>query len=298
MKKLMAYAALFFASCAVLAAQEAADSSAEEKAALAAIKDLYEKAQYTECLAVIQAARADREAGKLVFSGTQVADLNVYEAFVVYAFREEGYQEKIRVLLFAAIEADLNYDFQNYAAVPPFILDRFISLKKEYHARFSKSARRHSIGLYGVINYLPATVAIAEYIKPGIHYTVNLSDYVSLLFDFEVPLSLPLFNVIQFRTGAIWFPSFKIETISMGLGLFYSLRIEEFINFTNMVSFEGYGEIVLRSGLGFGASVELLRFEFLIGPGTLQTIGFVDIFSTPQLRFTFASLRIYAFFTF
>ena len=68
--------------------------------------------------------------------------------------------------------------------------------------------------------------------------------------------------------------------------------------FTNVFSIEGYGEIIFRSGIGIGASVELLRLDWLVGGGSLEALGYVDIFSSDQVRFSFANLRLYAFYTF
>jgi hypothetical protein len=281
-------------------ADEAQNTQAgrQEEKRLADIKDRYAKADYAACKSAIESALLDNENKKLTFAFYELTELYVYDALVVYAFRAEGFQKEVQTLLRKAIELDINYDFKDYAVIPTYILDQFIKLKKEYIAGFAKSSRRHCIGLFTVISYLPVFLTTPEYLKLGVHYSYNLSDSFALLFDLEFPLSSQIFNDLQFRTGAVWFPSFKIETISMGLGLHYALRMENFSAFTNVFSIEGYGEFIFRFGLGIAASVELLRLAIIAGAGSFPSGGLVNIYSSSQVSFSFANLRIYVFYTF
>jgi hypothetical protein len=295
---LIMFPALAGFSQTALPTDQGVQGNKEVSQRLTQIKDLYTKAEYTSCKAAIDTALIDFANGKLPLSSFDVAEIYIYKALVVYAFREEGFQKEIETLLQKAVELDINYDFKDYAIIPTYLIDKFVKIKQEYLARFAKSTRRHCLGLYGVISYLPMFSGSSEYLIPGIHYSFNPGDNFTLLLDFESPLSSPIFNIVQFRVGTIWFPTFKVETISMGLGAFYSLRIENGASYTHIVAIEGYGEFILRVGFGVAASVELVKLSVLTGSGTLAPVGYFDIFSSEKSRFSFANLRVYLFYTF
>jgi len=270
----------------------------EAKLHLQEIKGLYAEGNYEQCKKALIKTQDLKNAGKLSFNQTEEAELYLYQALIVYAFREEGWQKNINDLLLKAIETDLNYELKDFAIVPSYILERYQNLKKGFLAQYTKSAKRQCVGIYGVLSYLPTLVNNPEYIKLGLHYSFNFDDHLTMLLDLELPLALPLFNVMQVRSGLIWFPAFRVELISLGLGIMYALEIQQFKSFINKISFEGYGEIILRSGIGFGASVELLRVELLLGEGTLENLDYVDLFAGQNVRFVFANLRVYIFLNF
>jgi hypothetical protein len=259
----------------------------------------YAKAEYEHCHEIISDALERADAGTLHFPTYYLAEIRVYQALLAYAFREPGFEKDVEDFLQQAIELNINYDFTDYGVIPTYVLEQFLKIKREYLSRFSKTSRRNSLGIYVMTSYLSTFVTSPEFINLGLHYAFNLSDNVSLFLDGEFPLSEQIFNLLQFRVGAIWFPTYKVETVSLGLGLLYSLKIENWTAFINVVSFEGYGEFVFRFGLGVGASVELLRMDILMGEGTFpDVVGSVPLFSSDYARFTFANLRFYIFWNF
>ena len=131
------------------------------------------------------------------------------------------------------------------------------------------------------------------------HYGLNLGDAVQLVADVEFPLSDQFFNMLKFRVGVIWFTSFRVEAFSLGLGLFDSINPESnWTAFINAVSIEGYGEYVTRFGLGLGASIEVVRGEFILGEADFTEIPVVSPFTSGKFRLSFANVRLYIFWTF
>jgi hypothetical protein len=276
-----------------------------EAQALANVKALYAGAKFEECRAAIENALALQASGDLHFLFYQLAEMYVYQALIVYAFREtaaavsSAEKEKIESLLQKAVELDINYDFNDYTAFPAYILDKYRRIKEAYLAQFSKSARRHNLGIHVMMSYLSASLSSPQNFTLGIHYAFNLSDALGLVADFEVPFTERFYNMMKFRVGAIWFTSFRVETFSLGLGLFNSLSPEaNWTAFTDSVSFEGYGEIIFRFGLGMGASIEVVRGDFLFGAATFPAIENVSVFSSDKVRLGFANVRLYLFWTF
>jgi hypothetical protein len=275
----------------------------KQKDAEETIRELYAKADYAACRALLAIAFDDLAAGKLQLSDPDRAVLYVYQALIVYAFRETGAvsaaeKRDIESLLQRAIELDINYNFSDYTAFPAFILEQYRKIKETYLARFAKSTRRHSLGIHVMMSYLSAFIVSPQFFTLGLHYALSLNDYLALFFDAEVPVSDQIFNLIQFRVGVVWFSSFKVDTFSLGLGLFNSLKVENWSAFTDSVSFEGYGEIVFRWGMGLGASIEIVRLDLLLGAGAFPSIENTSVFSTDKVRLAFSNVRLYLFWTF
>jgi hypothetical protein len=290
-----------FAQAAAPAGPQAAVDApnlSEEGRIVGEVQKLYAAAGYEACRALIRSALERVDAGELHFPDFYLAQVRVYQALLAYAFRETGFEKEVEGFLLQAVALDLNYDFTDYTLIPTYVLEQFVRIRRDYLARFSKTTRRHSVGLYAMTSNLPQFFETRQFLNLGLHYSLNLSEFFSLLVDTEVPLSEDLFSLLQFRTGAVWFPSFKVETMSLGLGLLYSLKVEDWKAFTHVLTFEGYGEFIFRFGLGVGASVELLRFDLLLGSGSFTELGSVPFFSGDKVRFSFANLRFYVFWTF
>ncbi len=263
------------------------------------VKQKYANAEYESCRTLIRRTLEQADAGTLHFPNFYLAEIRVYQALLAYAFREAGYEKEIETFLQYAIESDINFDFTDYALVPTYVLEQFLRIRRTYLRRFSKTTRRHNLGVYGMASSLTTFIQEAQYFNLGLHYGLNLSDNFTLFFDGEFALSQDFFNLMQFRVGTVWFPSTRVEAASLGLGVFYSLKIEDWTAFINVISIEGYGEIILRAGLGVGASVELMRLDILMGSGTFPTsTGYVPLFASDYVRFSFANLRIYLFWNF
>ena len=298
--------AAVFAQGETPAAGPAKDSAlSPETQALDNVKALYAAAKFAECRAAVENTLALQASGGLHLLFYQLAEIYVYQALVVYAFRETAAavstaeKEKIDALLQKAVELDINYDFSDYTAFPAYILDKYRRIKEAYLARFSKSSRRNSLGINFMMSYLSATLAQAQNLTLGIHYGFNLGDAVELVADVEFPLSDQFYNMLKLRVGLIWFTSFRVEAPVLGLGLFNSINPESnWTAFIDAVSFEGYGEIIFRFGLGLGASIEVVRGEFILGNADFSVIQSVSPFTSGKFRLSFANVRLYIFWTF
>ncbi|MBN1797369.1 MAG: hypothetical protein JW822_02250 [Spirochaetales bacterium] len=288
--------------CSYALAQEPGTISPERSEAeskLEVAKKLYAEGNYSACRLFIDETLTKMEENQLDYTPRILASFYILKAFVIYAFREEGYQDRIEKLLLKAIETYIYYEFEDPREVPLYVLEAFRRIKSEYLSRFSKSTRRHTIGIYGGLILLPSVLKDPAVIEPGIHYAFNLSDAWALWLNLAIPTQFPL-ESLSGSIGVTWFPTFKIETISLGLSMAYALKIEQAENYSHSILFEGYGEVIFRSGFGFGASVELLRFDLFLGPEgmDLPEYGYIDLFPDSSLRLAFANLHFYLFYTF
>jgi hypothetical protein len=288
--------------CSYVLSQEPREIMPEQSEAelkLDVAEKLYTEGNYSACRLFIDETITMMEKNQIAYTPRILASFYILKSFVVYAFREEGYQDRIEQLLLTAIEIYIYYEFDDPREVPLYVLEAFRRIKSEYLSRFSKETRRHTIGVYGGLLLLPSALSDPAVIEPGIRYAFNLSDAWALWINLAIPTQFPLESVSG-SIGAAWFPTFKIETISLGLSMAYALKIEQAENYTHSILFEGYGEVIFRSGFGFGASVELLRFDLFLGPeGTeLPEYGYIDLFPESSLRLAFANLHFYLFYTF
>jgi len=263
-------------------------------------KRLYAEGNYAACRLFIDETITMMEENQLSHTPKILSSFYILKSFVIYAFREEGYQDQIEQLLLTAIEIYIHYEFEDPREVPLYMLEQFRRIKSEYLSQFLKSTRRHTIGIYGGFILQPSVLENPAVIQPGIHYAFNLSDSWALWINIAIPTQIPILETINGSIGATWFPSFKIETISLGLSIAYAFKLEHYENYTHSILFEGYGEVVFRSGLGFGASVELLRFDLLLGSEGMELpeYGYIDLFPESTLRLAFANLHFYLFYTF
>jgi hypothetical protein len=282
------------------APEEMLPEKTEAELILEKANKLYSDGKYKECQAFIDESIAKMQENQIAYTQKILASLYVLKSFVVYAFREAGYQDKIEKLLLTAIETYIRYEFEDPREVPLYVLEEFRRIKSEYLSQFSKSTRRHTIGIYGALILLPSVLDNPAIIEPGIHYAFNLSDSWAVWINIAIPTQFPLLESISGSIGATWFPSFKIETIALGLSTVYAFKLEHYENSTHSILFEGYGEVIFRSGFGFGASVELLRFDLFFGPEGMELpeYGYIDLFPDSSLRLAFANIHFYLFYTF
>jgi len=308
LKKIIIALICFYACTAIVFAQQptavpettSIPAFADSIQRMDSIKRIYANGDYAGCRFAIDELMSLEKEKKLELSFFQMAKIYSYKALVAYAFREEGYQDEVKRNLLRAVQTDLNFDFEDYAIIPAYVVDVFIKTKREYHDMFSKTTRRHTMGIYGSLTAIPTILDNPEYLKPGVHYSYNFSESFMLVTDVEFPATANIFNSITGRVGIAWFPSFKVETVSMGLLTLYGIKLEKNTNALHVVSFEGYGEFILRLGLGLAVSIELLRMDLVFGdePGDFSETGSVEIISTDQVRLTSGNLRFYLFWTF
>jgi hypothetical protein len=288
----------------LLAQQKAAGrSSADQEAARLALQqaeDLYEAGDYQGCAGIVERSIAESEAGRAWFPRRTMARIRVLNALIAYTFRDDGYEERVSQSLKTALTLDLSVDVGEPAEVPPYILERFAQIKKEYLAGFTRSARRSSLGFVGAMVLEPTIFTDLSVLQPGLFYSFNFSDTLTLESEFRVPLQSPIWNSIRGQIGLIWFPTFRVETVSMGISTTYMFGLDNLSTYTHSLSFGGQGEIVSRSGFGVGANVEMLRIDLILGitePSDLPTYRAIPFLGN-LVRVAFANIRMFAFWTF
>jgi hypothetical protein len=156
------------------------------------------------------------------------------------------------------------------------------------------------VGLVGAMVLEPTIFTDLSVLQPGLFYSFNFNDSLTIDAELRVPLRSPVWNSIRGQVGLIWYPSFKVETISMGLSGTYIFGLDNLSAYTHSLSVGGQGEIVSRSGFGFGANVEMLRVDLLFGYPTgseLPSYSALPILGN-LLRMAFANIRMFAFWTF
>jgi hypothetical protein len=277
--------------------RESAEQAAQ--AALARAEGLYKAGDYTACEEIVDQTVAALATARGAGPRRILARLRILEALLVYTFRDEGYEQEVARALGDAVALDLNVDVGNPAEVPPFILDSFARIRKAYLARFTRSARRNTFGLVGALVLEPTVFTDFSVLQPGVFYSFNFNDRLTLDAELRVPLRTPVWNSIRGQVGLIWYPSFRVETLSMGISTTYLFGLDNLSAYTHSLSIGGQGEIVSRSGFGIGANVEMLRVDLLFGFPSSELPSYRAIpFLANLVRLAFANIRMFAFWTF
>jgi hypothetical protein len=288
----------------LLAQQKAAGGASEDREAarlaLQQAEDLYKAGDYQGCADIVEQSIADSDAGRASFPRRTMARMRVLDALLAYTFRDAGYEERVSQSLKTALTLDLSVEVGEPAEVPPYILERFALIKKEYLAGFTRSARRNTLGFVGAMVLEPTIFTNLSILQPGLFYNFNLSDTLTLASELRVPLQLEIWNSIRGQIGLIWFPTFRVESVSMGISTTYMFGLDNLTTYTHSLSFGGQGEIVSRSGFGVGANVEMLRIDLILGitePSDLPTYRAIPFLGN-LVRVAFANIRMFAFWTF
>lgn len=272
----------------------------EAEAALVRAEGLYKAGDYTACEELVGRSIVDIETAKATGWRRIVARFRILESLLAYTFREEGFEQEVSRSLQAAVALDLGVDIGNPAEVPPFVLDRFAQIRKEYLARFTRSARRTTIGFVGALVLEPTIFTDLSILQPGLLYSFNLNDNLTLDAELRIPLRLPVWDSIRGQVGLIWYPSFQVEKVSFGISTTYLFGLDELRAYTHSLSIGGQGEVVTRSGFGFGANVEMLRIDLLLGFASGSELPSYRAipFLANLVRLAFANIRMFAFWAF
>jgi hypothetical protein len=286
------------------AAEEKAPSKREQaEALLEQAEGLYAEGAYEECRDFLETAIARAERGEVYLTRPVLARLYLLEALIVYAFRVEGeeYREQITDLLHRAVATDLNLDIEDPARYPPSILELFRTTQREYLAPYSRESRRFSVGILGALVIDPTVLSDPSLLQPGLLFSYNLTEALSVVSSLRLPLSLPLWASVRGQIGLAWYPSFRVEKLSTSLVSSYVFSLDDLSTYTHSFSLAGAGEYVFRSGFGFAARAELLRVDLILGraeSGDLPGYRSISLLGESFLRATFANSSIYFFYTF
>jgi hypothetical protein len=136
-------------------------------------------------------------------------------------------------------------------------------------------------------------------VQPGISYTFNVTENLSLLADFRFPLQLPLWNSVRGQFGMIWYPTFSIEKLATGVSLTYTFALDNLSAYTHSISFGGRAEFLTRLGLGVVGNAELVRVDLIVG-GTQATTSpsYSEIPLLGLLHIVFANITLYVYYAF
>ena len=291
----------------VLPAQAAEEKEPSKKdlaeALLKQAENLYAEGAYEECRDFLKNAITRAENDEIYLPGPVLARLYLLEALIAYAFRVEGeeYREEIIELLQRAVATDLNLDIEDPARYPPYILELFRSTRREYMAPYARLSRRFSVGILGALVIDPTVLSDPSLLQPGLLFSYNLRESLSLVSSLRLPLSLPLWASVRGQIGLAWYPSFRVEKISTSIVSSYVFSLDDLSTFTHSFSLAGAGEYVFRSGFGFAARAELLRVDLILGQaesGDLPGYRSISLLGESFLRATFANASIYFFYTF
>ncbi len=302
MKTWMRPAAVFLFLCAALSGwgADAAPSAAEIAAErLTGAQELFDSGQYDECLALVSQTVKEYESDKTPYPWGPMAGIYGISALLAFTFRESGYEAEVDALLLKAVTLNPDIVLGSPAVVPPFVLERLAKVREGYLSRFSRTKRRTTVGLFGALVLEPTVLTNPLLLQPGVSYSFNLSESLTVEAGLRFPLQIPLWNSIRGQVGLVWYPAFRIEKISTGISVSYLFGLDNLTTFMHSISVGGKAEIVLRSGLGFAVNAELLRANLIIGTDILpevpsySSVPFLGLFN-----FAFANITLNAFFTF
>jgi hypothetical protein len=294
---------LTLAALAAAAEEKALSKSEQAQAVLEQAESLYADGAYEQCRELLDSSFRQAESGEVYFPGPVIARMYLLKALITYAFRVEGgeYQAEIASLLKLAVEKDLNLDIEDPAAYPPFILELFRTTRRDYLAPYSRIRRRFSVGILGALVIDPTVLSDPSLLQPGLLFSYNLGETLSLVTSLRLPLSLPIWASVRGQIGLAWYPSFRVEKLSTSLISSYVFSLDDLSTYTHSFSLAGAGEYVFRSGFGFAARAELLRVDLILGQaetGDLPGYRSISLLGESFLRATFANSSIYFFYTF
>jgi hypothetical protein len=301
-----------FALCAVLALGGAAwgreppaasrvsvQESAGDK--LAQAESLYRDGSYEEARSLVQAALEQVRLEVRIVTPTTagvLARLHALAALLEYAFRDPGFEERIDAELQQALERDPYIDLGDPADVPTFVQTRFRRLQGAYLERFARSERRSSLGISTALVLEPTVLADPSVLQPGLSYSYNLSEYVSLDAGLRFPLVWPPWNSIRGQIGLTYYPTFLVERVITGITFSYLFGLDELATFTHSLAIGGRAEYLSRGGLGIAMNAELLRANIVMTGGTLEPPQGTEINLLGLLNIVFANLSLQVFYAF
>jgi hypothetical protein len=268
-------------------------------------KELYDLGEYEACRELLDSYIIDFTENKGFFPHNVKSDIYVLRAMVSFVFLEEGYEKEMKELFLEAIRLDLNLELDDPTAFPPGLIKLFKQVKTEYLSRYSRTTRRHNLGI--ITSLVKQQTTLLGIIQPGLHYAFNLSEDFSLVLDARFQITTRLLENFSIQGGVIWIPEFRVEQIVFGLSSYYIFSLDNYIEddksnygFTHSLGICGHGEVIWRFGMGLAAEVEIVRLNLLLGSKTsASAAGYDTIDIVPDvLRLLFASLNIYLFFTF
>jgi hypothetical protein len=268
-------------------------------------KELYDLGEYEACRGLLDSYIVDFSENKVYFPNSIKSDVYVLRAMVAFVFLEKGYQEEMKDLFLKAIRLNLGLELDDPTAFPPGFIKLFNQVKTEYLFRFSRTTRKHNLGI--ITSLVKQQTTLLAVIQPGLHYAFNLSEDFSLVLDARFQITTRLLENFSIQGGVIWIPEFRVEQIVFGLSSYYIFSLDNYIEddknnygITHSIGICGHGEVIWRFGMGFAAEVEIVRLNLMLGSKTSATIaGYDSIDIVPDLlRFLFANLNIYLFFTF
>jgi len=278
------------------AAPSAAEIAQEE---LRKGEELYAAGEYPDCQALVSRLIAESEAGSSSLPPRIMARIHRLDALLAYAFRDEGYAERIETQLRKGLALDLDLEIGDPAEVPPIVLDLFAKVKTAYLAQFSRTARRNAVGISGALVLEPTVFQNPSLLQPGIFYTYNLTESLTLDFELRMPLQLPIWNSIRGQAGLVWYPASQVERIVTGVSFAYQFGLDALSVFTHSLSFGGKMEFLARSGFGLAGNAELLRVDLVLGTSASpQPPKYTQIPFLGLLQVVFANITLYAFYAF
>jgi hypothetical protein len=260
--------------------------------------ELYASGEYVACRHTVSTTIAEYLAGGSGYPMVTMARFYGLDALLAYTFREEGYEAKVDEDLQKGLELDLNLDLGDPASVPPFVLDRFSKVKNDYLAQFQRTTRRSAIGIFGALVLDPMVLQNISLLQPGIAYSFNVTDTLTVDAEIRIPLQWPIWNSIRGQIGLIWYPSFAIESIATGVSFSYVLGIDNLSSATHSLSLGGRAEFLTRWGLGIIANAELARIDLIFGAGTPSQPPTYQTIPGGLIRIVFANVTVYVIYAF
>jgi hypothetical protein len=283
------------------AAQVSPRESATSK--LAEAERFYHEGTYDSARRLVETALEEVRQGVKVVTPSMagvLARLHALAALLEYAFRDEGFEARIDEQLQQALERNPYLDLGDPAEVPAFVQTRFRRLQTAYLARFSRLERRSSLGISTALVLEPKVLDNPSVLQPGLSYSFNLSEYVSLDAGMRFPLVWPPWSSIRGQVGLTYYPTFRVERVITGITFSYlfGLDVEETATYTHSLAVGGRAEYLSRSGLGIAMNAELLRANIVMSGGTLEPPEGTEINLLDLLNIVFANLSLSVFYAF
>ena len=171
-----------------------------------------------------------------------------------------------------------------------------MKLKANELARYSRSAKRSAMGLFGALVLEPTVLENLSLLQPGLSYAFNLNDSFALATEVRFPLQTPLLSSIRGQIGMLYYPSFRVERFSTGISLYYVFALDQ-ATYTHSLSFGGRLDFLTRSGFGVAGNVEIARADLTIG-SLASPPAYTTLPAFGPVRIAFANITIHVYYAF
>jgi hypothetical protein len=231
--------------------------AADEPPAHQLVLDLYNRGDYASCRGLVRRMIDDYAAGYIKVPVGEMANVYVVAACLEEVFRDAGWAEAVDDTLTIALEMDPNVSSAPTAS-RPFAAARFAAIRADLLESQGPSRRRFSVGfVLGVEG--PGGIHWRNVPVFGLRFGAGILPWLSAEAGASLPVQETPLDDAELHVGCVVRPVFVLNRPMLALEASYVAT--HHTTWSHGLRLGGGMEIMLRSGVLFRGSTELLRIE-------------------------------------